>query len=467
MTIPSREPPAGASKNAAPKPQSRLAAVLVTLASAVVVVTCGTAREQAPPPATPPAPSASIALMSELSAIPITTSVAAPPLEVPIAATSAEPAPELQIAIPRKPGQELDNFYAALRDLEKHTRKEHVRVVWLGDSHGASDFWSGSLRTGLQKRFGNGGPGFVNVGHKGYRHDGVKMDIGGIWRPRPKGASTAIPSGDGIFGLGGFLMIGQEGGPRALLTLPPHDPPLPASLSWDLCYKLATKKDAIEVKVNGVSVAKFPLAGEAQGALYHHVVASKGADTTFAVAPTAGYPEFCGVVIEADPNVQVGVVLDTLGINGARLATPLAWDEASWVSELSRRAPSLVILEYGTNESGDYKIDPLVYEKHLTHMMARVHKASAKSDCLVLAPTDRADTRERTPLVRDALEQAARAVGCRFWDTYKEMGGQGSILTWRAETPPRAAGDGVHLTVRGYRELGDKLAANVLSGYTP
>ena len=71
----------------------------------------------------------------------------------------------------------------------------------------------------------------------------MKMDIGGTWRPRPKGASTVIPGPDGVFGLGGFLMIGQEGGPRALMTIPKQDPPLPPALSWDLCYKHATKKD--------------------------------------------------------------------------------------------------------------------------------------------------------------------------------------------------------------------------------
>jgi lysophospholipase L1-like esterase len=367
----------------------------------------------------------------------------------------------------RTTGRELDNFYAALRELEKHGRAEHVRVAWLGDSHGASDFWSGALRSALQKRFGNGGPGFVNVGHKGYRHDGVKMEIGGKWRPRPKGASTVIPSGDGMFGLGGFLMIGQEASPHATFKLPTQDPPLPAALSWDLCYKPATKKDDIEVKVDGVSVAILPAKGDARGQLHHKVFASTKADTTVSIAARAGFPELCGMVIESDPKTAPGVVLDTLGINGARLATPLAWDQASWVSELSRRVPALVVLEYGTNESGDYKIDPAVYIANLTQVMARVHQASAKTDCIVLSPTDRADTRERTPLVRDALSQAAKAVGCGFWDTYKEMGGKGSILAWKAENPPKAAGDGVHLTMRGYRELGDKLAAAILGAYTP
>jgi lysophospholipase L1-like esterase len=463
VTTPSPEPPSPERKGDG---RSRLAALAVTITSAVIVLTCGTAREQAPLPAAPPAPPE---IASSEPPIPITTAAAAPPLEAPTAtaAAAAEPAPALSGTLARTTGHELDNFYAALRDLEKHTRSEHVRVAWLGDSHGASDFWSGALRSALQKRFGNGGPGFVNVGNKGYRHDGVKMEVGGKWRPHPKGASTILPTGDGIFGLGGFLMIGQEGGPRSIFKLATQDPPLPPALSWDLCYKLATTKDEIEVNVDGVTVATLPSAGEALGALRHQVFTSKGADPTFTVVPKAGFPELCGVVIEADSRSPPGVVLDTLGINGARLATPLAWNQASWVAELSRRSVSLVILEYGTNESGDHTVDPAMYTKHLTDVMNRVHQASAKSDCLVLSPTDRADTRERTPLVRDALEQAAKAVGCGFWDTYKVMGGKGSILTWRAETPPRAAADGVHLSMKGYRELGDKLAADVLGAYVP
>ena len=41
-----------------------------------------------------------------------------------------------------------------LRELERKQRASHVRIVWLGDSHGAADFWSGAVRTALQERFG-------------------------------------------------------------------------------------------------------------------------------------------------------------------------------------------------------------------------------------------------------------------------------------------------------------------------
>jgi hypothetical protein len=99
--------------------------------------------------------------------------------------------------------------------------------------------------------------------------------------------------------------------------------------------------------------------------------------------------------------------------------------------------------------------------------MARVRKVVPDTDCLVIGPTDRADTIERTPLVRDALKEGAAKVGCGFFDAYTAMGGKGAIEIWRKEVPPRAAGDGIHLSWRGYFEIGDKLTKAVLAGYAP
>jgi hypothetical protein len=262
-----------------------------------------------------------------------------------------------------------------------------VRVAWLGDSHGAADFWSGTLRSALQKRFGSGGVGFVNVGSKSYRHDAVTMDVKGTWKISPKGPSTTLVTGDGVFGLSGMLLTGVDDNPRATLTI--TESPLPPSLRWDLCYRLNGKSDEIRVTLPGMKDRTLRVSpSEPVGALLHVELMGSG-DPALSVTPTAGFPSLCGVVVESDPKVQPGVVLDTLGINGARLATPLAWNEASWVSEMTRRAPSLVILEYGTNESGDHSIKPASYLANLGKVMARVRKASPSCDCLVLAPTDR------------------------------------------------------------------------------
>ncbi len=421
--------------------------------SGVVAITCASVRDR---PAVGPAIAASAA------AAPSPTSVA-PPLVAPSAAAEEPDAGSVEDHAPKG---ELGRFYGALRELGQKTRKEHVRIAWIGDSHGASDFWSGRLRGALQKRFGDGGPGFVHVGSKVYRHDGVKIAVEGKWGSWPKGPSTVLKTGDGIFGLGGILWHARDGGAHASLIV--EDPALTGKLNWDLCYKLGSKDDELIVHVgSGPKTVLRATQPDHIKRLRHLGLVSNGPGATLNVTPMSGRPELCGVAIETDPVTQPGVVLDTLGINGARMATPLAWEESSFAAELARRAPSLVVLEFGTNESGDRFVNPATYGEHLAKVMARVRKAAPEADCLVVGPTDRADTVERTPLVRDALKEGAARVGCAFFDTYTAMGGKGSIETWRKEVPPRAAGDGIHLSWRGYFEIGDKLTAAVLSGYTP
>lgn len=445
----------------------------LTLGSALIVATCSTSRERAAPPAASPLDAlaqAAASASAESAAPPMPALAASAPWVVDPApaapAASAVAAPAAAAPGARGLGHEVDGFYAALRGLEQRTRREHVRLAWLGDSHGASDLWSGPVRDALQIRFGNGGPGFVHLGYKSYRHDGIRHEVSGRWAVSPRGPSTAVRTGDGVFGLGGVLLAGSEDGPRAGLTV--TDPRAPSTLSWDVCYKLGSPRDEFQLSLTGLPdrVVKAGL-GEPLGALHHLLLQTAVASPTLRALPLGGQPGFCGVTIESDPRAQPGVVLDTLGINGARLTTPLAWDEPAWIAELGRRPPSLVILEYGTNESGDHSVKPASYVENLRRVMARVHAAAPDCDCVVLAPTDRADTLETTPLVRDALREAARASSCMFWDTYAVMGGKGSILAWRAESPPRAGADGVHLATRGYRELGEKLAVDLMAGYRP
>jgi lysophospholipase L1-like esterase len=419
---------------------------------------------------TPASPPSAEVVEAPAALTPSSTSDAgAPAASAPPAASSAaEGATSTASAgpLPRPAGHELDNFYAALRTLDRHARQSHVRVAWLGDSHGAADMWSGPLRAALQAKFGDGGPGFVHVGYKSYRHENIRNETRGRWATHPRGPATAVRTGDGVFGLGGVLLAGSADDPHVALTV--TDAALPSTLTWDLCYKLAAAGDELSVGLTGQPdrVVKAA-AGEAVGVLRHLALTSSGASPTLKVMPRAGQPFLCGVTIETDPKAQPGVVLDTLGINGARLITPLAWTEGAWVAELARRQPALVVLEYGTNESGDLTIHAEAFRDHLRALLARVRAASPAADCMVLAPTDRADTEDRTPLVRDALREAARDSACFFWDTYETMGGRGSIGRWRDETPPRAARDGVHLTARGYKELGEKLSEAVLGGYRP
>lgn len=443
---------------------------LVVLAlGAASSVACTSSRERTSPPAreavsaaakTSPAPPVLPAIAAQVEAM--VGEAAMMPSSTPIIEEKAE----AKAPPPRRAGDVLATFYSALRELSSGARKKHVRVLWLGDSHGAADFWSGNLRTDLQKRFGNGGPGFVHLGYRDYRHDGVKTSIGGKWRMRPGNPATRSVTGDGIFGLGGILFVASADAPRGTVTI--TEPTAPAKMTWDLCYRMSSPEDELRVSLTGRpdTVLKATDA-EPAGLVRHVVLTSDTPGATFGAAVTAGTPELCGLVAEGDPQAQAGVVLDTLGINGARFSTPLAWNEASWAAELSRRDPDLVVLEYGTNELSDWPLKTTSFTEPLRELMARIRRVRPDVDCVVLAPTDRADAEDRVPIGRDAVREGALESGCAFWDTYTVMGGKGAIRSWQSEKPPKAAKDGIHLAWRGYRELGTKLAEDLMRGYTP
>lgn len=411
------------------------------------------------------------AALSRPSAAPATPALPSASAVLAVNEAQSDPPPagsamqEQRAPVP-KAGDVLATFFKGLRELKGNAKKKHVRIAWLGDSHGAADFWSGALRTELQQRFGNGGPGFLHLGYRDYRHDGIKSKVSGKWKMRPPNPATRAVTGDGIFGLGGILFVASESAPSASITI--TEASTPTKLNWDLCYRLGSDKDELTVTLNGQPKTVLN-AGQTkpEGEIRHLVLPSDAKDAQFNVSVTGGTPSLCGLYVEADAESHPGVVLDTLGINGARFATPLAWNEDAWIEELKRHVPDLVILEYGTNEMSDYPLKTSVFSEPLSAVMARIRKVRPDVNCVVLAPTDRADTADRVTAARDAVREGALESGCAFWDTLTIMGGKGSIRAWADENPPRAAKDGIHLSWRGYRELGQKLAEDLMRGYTP
>ena len=173
-----------------------------------------------------------------------------------------------------------------------------------------------------------------------------------------------------------------------------------------------------------------------------------------------GATQLCGAVVESEfepAGAGPGVVVDTLAINGARVGTALAWDRDTWSTEVARRSPALVIIEYGTNEAGDPSPPYEAVGKQLGELVDRIRTAAPGADCLVVSPTDRADAEERTSAMRDAMRSAAASNGCAWFDAWELLGGRGATTRLSKEEPPRAQPDGVHLTPRGYRALGDAL----------
>jgi lysophospholipase L1-like esterase len=171
---------------------------------------------------------------------------------------------------------------------------------------------------------------------------------------------------------------------------------------------------------------------------------------------------------------EVGVTLDALGINGARVTTALTWSETHMAEQLRHRAPDLVVLAYGTNEAGD-DTTAATYERQLVDLLGRVARAVPSAACLLMGPPDRATRSKETgmlatmPKLFEVIEtqrRVAQAAGCAFYDQMTAMGGEGTIVSWANEPNSRAQRDYVHLTRDGYAFLANTFAADLVRAYS-
>src|SRR6185369_17739867 len=94
---------------------------------------------------------------------------------------------------------------------------DDVRLIQIGDSHTAADWYTGVVRRMLQARFGDGGRGFVAVGKpwKGYVQDGIRVGMTAEWAPEHAKFVHGRVVGDGLYGLSGVAVSCQKRGGSA------------------------------------------------------------------------------------------------------------------------------------------------------------------------------------------------------------------------------------------------------------
>ncbi|HEY1537091.1 MAG TPA: hypothetical protein VGF76_23890, partial [Polyangiaceae bacterium] len=261
---------------------------------------------------------------------------AASPGAAPAAASSAEAASAAPQAVlagpsPSPPATdptrlELRHFYGDLASLEQRKRKTPVRILWLGDSHTAADYLTGALRARLQTRFGAAGPGFVRIGVKPYRHTQVRWSCDGPWRVEPAQPARRTQFDDGVFGFGGMRAFPDEAPAQAAFELSPGT--AHGQLHWQVWFSLGDGA-SFRVSLAGVSqvVSRSSATPEVPGAGFASLALDGGISDKLELVTLGGAPRFYGLIAEGS---EPGVVLDAVGVDGARLATALAWSEASF-----------------------------------------------------------------------------------------------------------------------------------------
>ena len=364
-------------------------------------------------------------------------------------------------------GRALHNFHASLRLVEAGSVK--LRVVVLGASHVAGDGFTSLLRRRLQARFGDAGAGFVVLARPWTKYNRRDLQVTYSPRWRSYWVGRDRQRGDGLYGLAGASFV--SGSPEAFgrVATTAKSGKVRHVSSFEIFYWARPLGGTIDVFIDEKRRDPIPTRADVPGPGYR-VYAVDDRPHRLELRPRGdGEVMLFGAALERD---VPGVVLDSLGVNGARAGDQLKWDDALFAAHLSHRHPALVVLAYGTNESGD-KRDPIShYEARLEKVVARVRRAAPLASCLLVGPSDwplreagAYHARPRQREIIDAQRRAAHRHGCGFWDWRAAMGDALSMLRWRAASPPLALTDNVHLTLAGYEKIGGLLWGALMEGY--
>ena len=352
----------------------------------------------------------------------------------------------------------------------KRTNKGLVRILHYGDSHTAADFLTTAIRRRLQKRFGDGGRGFVLFGNpwRTYGPKDVIVRSAGPWKSERILIAADASKLDGIYGLGGIsAKTGKAGASSTVKTTKATGFGRKVS-AFEIFYLAQPGGGKFKLYLDGklkeiVSTAAKIMHSE----FYRLEVPEKGHELELRVVGDGEVRVFGGVLENDGP----GIVYDTLGINGGFFYTPLRWDADILAQQVERRNPGLIVTMYGTNEADSRSINEITYKQKVIKAMERLRAGSRDAACLMLGPPDRKMHRhpEEKPSQLDWIinvqEEVADEIGCDFINVREIMGGDGSHEKWSDMSPPLAQRDGIHLTVAGYRELGERIVKKIITAY--
>jgi lysophospholipase L1-like esterase len=371
------------------------------------------------------------------------------------------------------PANAMDSFYASLARTDAKQPGAVTRVTHYGDSPITNDGITATVRRLLQTRFGDAGHGFILMDRPWawYGHQAITYTSGGGWDNNPMMGGRV---GDGMFGLGG-VSFNASGAGRFARFAPAQEGETGQSFSrMDVYYLQQAGGGQFSVSVNGANSQTVSTTGTPGRSGFFEIKAPQPGANTFEVKSAGGDVRLFGAVLEND---GPGVVYDSLGVNGAYaglLATVM--NEEHWREQLQHRQPDLVVINYGTNESQYASQDQMErYEKDLREVVRRVRSALPSASILILSPMDRGQraaggkivTKPSIPMIVEMQRRVALETGCAFFDTFKAMGGEGTMAKWYAGAGKNhyVGGDLTHPTAEGAEIVGRLIYEALNDGY--
>ena len=384
------------------------------------------------------------------------------PSTAPPAARRSEVAVELPGTALEDEGRAMNAFFSKLLRTERREAAAVTRISHFGDSPLTGDLISGEARARVQAAYGDAGHGFILAGRPWgwYGHDGVALKAS-HW----KTLSPLLTPGDG--GFHGLGAVSFSGGASARTEIALERG---AFTRLEVTYLVRPGGGRFTATVDEEPPTETSTDGPARREGVVAIRLGKEARRVVLTARGDGPVSLHGAVLERD---GPGIVYDALGANGAAVHMLTLLDAEGWIQALAARRSDLVILSYGTNESGYDGIPGTRYRLDWIEVVGRIRRALPGVSILIMAPMDRGTRREdgsigtmpTIPRIVDAQRKIAAETGCAFFDTFTAMGGEGTMARWYEREPRLVSGDFTHTTKGGSDRVARLLVGAIEEAY--
>lgn len=383
----------------------------------------------------------------------------------------------------------LAPFHRRLRAFARGDGKRLV-VLQIGDSHTASDNFSGYLRERLQRRFGNGGRGMLSAGvpYRYFQPFRVRVTQSGGWTVQ----SSRRKDDRGPFGINGYLV--ESDSAEEVITLSMRG--TETFQTVEIEYLAGRKGGSFTVQVNKQVIRTISTRSRRPGMARAVIQAPRGA-WFIAIRPKGD--GMVRLLSWSTYKRRGGLVYVNHGVSGETIDILERWDPniARW--QLEHLNPALIMVAFGTNEGFDHKLKLDEYrdrfEARLRDLRAWAPNATIvlvgapdaarlpswcarsrswrrrkalreKAECSRLKESHAAryerliDKKSKAlcywhppPMlakIRQVHFRTARKMGLYYWAWSRVMGGQCGADRWARKDTPLAYADRVHMTAAGY-----------------
>lgn len=347
-------------------------------------------------------------------------------------------------------------FYAKVAALARGTAPKHVRIGMYGDSALTADATTGRLRRQLQKRFGDGGHGYVALARpwEWYSHNDVHHD--GTWKLFKWVATSTNRVIDNQYGFAGIAAdSANEQAAAWVSTDPKPGAPIGFTAShFEVFYARRPDGGRFTIELDGKEVKEVDTRSTgAWEAGFESVDAPDAHHELRMKIKNHGTVRLYGTTIERD---APSIIVDSLGVGAGNMEQLTYAKPETRTPQLQRRNYDLVIIQLGTNMFGGDAVE----KKNAKTFLDYLHATLPGVPVLLFTPPDSIepgsdniiDTRIFS-LVK-TFEEIAAADDTALWNYHEAMGGKKSIFTFTEKK--LVEGDRVHLKKQGFEIMADR-----------